>query len=98
MPGGDAEDKVLEADGADATSVTEETDDRPQVADATWLSDSLLLVVGRTDVRPGETRATLVADEEPFEVDVHSINVLSRDGSDELTVLTPQPSEKPVTR
>ena len=81
MPGGDAEEK-------DPTSVTEETDDRQRVADATWLSDSLLLVVGRTDVRPGETRATLIADEEPFEVGVHTINVLSRDGSDELTVLT----------
>ena len=47
--------------------------DLPGPLAATWLSESLLLVVGSSDVKPGETRATLVAGDESFDVDVRCI-------------------------
>ena len=89
MPGGDAEDKALEADGEDPNSVTEETGDRPQVADATWLSDSLLLVVGRTDVgRARLARRSLPTRSRSRSTSVR-INVLVRGTAPtERTVLT----------
>ena len=52
-----------------------------QTVDATWLSNSLLLVVGCLDVDPGDTRATLVAGDDPFEVGVRCMSLAGRNGS-----------------
>jgi GT2 family glycosyltransferase len=67
--------------------VTAQAVDLSEPLAATWLSKSILLVVGSSDVKPGETRATLVAGEESFDVDVRCI-ALGRNGSAERKILT----------
>ena len=84
---GDPGQKAVQED-TDATSVAAESGDRPSPLAGTWLSKSLLLVVGTPDVSPGETRATLVADDDSFEVDVRCIAVRARNGDGLLTLVT----------
>jgi O-antigen biosynthesis protein len=54
---------------------------------ASWLSDSLLLIVGAPALRLDDSRATLLAGEEPLELRVRSLS-LGLNGSSERNVLT----------
>jgi GT2 family glycosyltransferase len=75
-------------EGAEAISVAIEAGGQPESADAAWLSKSLLLVVGYPDVNPGDTRATLVAGDDSFEVTVRCISLGRANGSGERKILT----------
>ena len=90
---GDPGQKAVQED-TDATSVAAESGRRPDPLAGTWLSKSLLLVVGSPGLSPGETRATLVADDEPFEVDVRCIAVRARNGDGLLTLVTAATGEE----
>jgi O-antigen biosynthesis protein len=92
---GDPEEKAVQED-ADATSVAVEPNAPPPGLAGTWLSSSLLLIVGSPAVSPGETRATLVADDQAFEIDVRCIAVRSRNGDGLLTLVTADPGEAPA--
>jgi O-antigen biosynthesis protein len=65
------------------------SDRRAKVVDAAWLSRSVLLVVGGSEVDPGDARATLVAGDESVEVDVQTVTLTGSNGSrDEEVLLT----------
>jgi GT2 family glycosyltransferase len=84
----DPQEEVFQVAGAEAVSVAMEAGGEPESADATWLSTRLLLVVGGVDVNPGDTRATLVAGEDSFEVAVRCISLGRTSDSGERRVLT----------
>ena len=62
--------------------------DPTQASSGTWLSRSLLLVVGRPEVEPGRSRATLTAGEDSTDVDVRCITLARGDGSPDVKVIT----------
>jgi O-antigen biosynthesis protein len=84
----DSDENVLPVGDGDATSVAAEAGSFSEVAAATWLSKSLLLVVGCPDVNPGDTRATLAAGEDSLEIEVRCISLGRTNGSSERKVLT----------
>jgi O-antigen biosynthesis protein len=82
------EEKLPPAGAGDAASVTLGSTSPAEIVAATWLSKSLLLVVGDPHVNPGDTRTILVADNESLEVAVRCITIQGTQGASEFKVLT----------
>jgi GT2 family glycosyltransferase len=76
------------AEGEAVAPISPGGDVRADGAQATWLSRSLLLAVGDTDVAPGDAHITLEAGKDSFDVPVRCISLGSRNGSSERIVLT----------